>query len=158
MAVIGKKKERSTPAISTASLPDIIFMLLFFFMVSTSMKEVSYKVIIRLPQASEAKKIEKKSLVSYIYIGPPVPALRSKYGTKPVIQLNDQIASVDEIPQYVEEQRSSRPQAEVPLMIFSLKVDKNTDMGIVSDVKEELRKVQALKINYEAVKPYEKKQ
>ena len=157
MAVIGKKKERSTPAISTASLPDIIFMLLFFFMVATSMKEVTYKVIIKLPQASEAKKIEKKSLVSYIYIGPPVPALQSKYGTKPVIQLNDQIATVDDIPQYVEEERSARPQAEVPLMIFSLKIDKNTDMGIVSDVKEELRKVQALKINYAAVKPYVKK-
>ncbi len=157
MAVIGKKKERSTPGISTASLPDIIFMLLFFFMVSTSMKEVTYKVIIRLPEASEAKKIERKSLVSYIYIGPPVPALRSKYGTKPVIQLNDQIATVADIPQYVEEERAARPQADVPLMIFSLKIDKNTDMGIVSDVKEELRKVQALKINYAAVKPYEKK-
>ncbi len=157
MAVIGKKKERSTPGISTASLPDIIFMLLFFFMVSTSLKEVTYKVVIRLPEASEAKKIERKSLVSYIYIGPPVPALRSKYGTKPVIQLNDQIATLADIPQYVEEERAARPQAEVPLMIFSLKIDKNTDMGIVSDVKEELRKVQALKINYEAVKPYEKK-
>ncbi len=157
MAVIGKKKERETPAISTASLPDIIFILLFFFMVATTMKEVEYKVTIRLPEASEAKKIEKKSLVSYIYVGPPVKALQSKYGTKPVIQLNDQIASLDQIPQYVELERSKRSQADVPLMIFSLKIDKNTEMGIVSDIKEELRKVQALKINYSARKPYEKK-
>ncbi len=157
MAVIGKKKERSTPAISTASLPDIIFILLFFFMVATTMKEVEYKVIIRLPQASEAKKIEKKSLVSYIYVGPPVPALQDKYGTKPVIQLNDQIASLDQIPQYVELERAARSQADVPKMIFSLKVDKNTEMGIVSDIKNELRRVQALKINYSATKPYEKK-
>jgi biopolymer transport protein ExbD len=126
-------------------------------MVATTMKEVEYKVVIRLPQASEAKKIEKKSLVSYIYVGPPVPALQSKFGTKPVIQLNDQIASLDQIAQYVELERANHSQADVPLMIFSLKVDKNTQMGIVSDIKNELRKVQALKINYSATKPYEKK-
>ena len=157
MAVISKKKERSTPGISTASLPDIIFMLLFFFMVATSMKEVQYKVIIRLPEASEAKKLERKSLVSYIYIGPPQKAFQEKYGTKPVIQLNDQIAKLEDIPRYVELERSKRPEEEVPMMIFSLKVDKETDMGIVTDVKQALRKVQALKINYSARKPYVKK-
>lgn len=156
MAVIGKKKERSTPAISTASLPDIIFILLFFFMVSTTIKEVDYKVIIRLPEATQVKKLENKSLVSYIYIGPPQRALQEKYGTKPVIQLNDQIASLSMIPQYVELERAQRPQADVPKMTFSLKVDKETDMGIVTDVKQELRKVQALKINYSARKPYSK--
>lgn len=156
MAVIGKKKERSTPAISTASLPDIIFILLFFFMVSTTIKEVDYKVIIRLPEATQVKKLENKSLVSYIYIGPPQKALQEKYGTKPVIQLNDQIASLSQIPQYVELERAQRPQADVPKMTFSLKVDKETDMGIVTDVKQELRKVQALKINYSARKPYTK--
>ncbi len=156
MAVIGKKKERSTPAISTASLPDIIFILLFFFMVSTTIKEVDYKVIIRLPEATQVKKLENKSLVSYIYIGPPQKALQEKYGTKPVIQLNDQIASLGQIPQYVELERAQRPEADVPKMTFSLKVDKETDMGIVTDVKQELRKVQALKINYSARKPYTK--
>ncbi len=156
MAVIGKKKERSTPAISTASLPDIIFILLFFFMVSTTIKEVDYKVIIRLPEATQIKKLENKSLVSYIYIGPPQKALQEKYGTKPVIQLNDQIAGLDDIPRFVEQERAQRPQADVPKMTFSLKVDKETDMGIVTDVKQELRKVQALKINYSARKPYKK--
>ena len=156
MAVIGKKKERKTPGISTASLPDIIFILLFFFMVSTTIKEVDYKVIIRLPEATQVKKLENKSLVSYIYIGTPQRALQEKYGTKPVIQLNDQIATLSMIPQYVELERAQRPQADVPKMTFSLKVDKETDMGIVTDVKQELRKVQALKINYSARKPYKK--
>ncbi len=156
MAVIGKKKERSTPAISTASLPDIIFILLFFFMVSTTIKEVDYKVMIRLPEATQIKKLENKSLVSYIYIGPPQKALQEKYGTKPVIQLNDQIAGLDAIARYVEQERAQRPQADVPKMTFSLKVDKETDMGIVTDVKQELRKVQALKINYSARQPYKK--
>ena len=154
MATIGKKKSRTTPAISTASLPDIIFILLFFFMVSTTIKEVDYKVMVRLPQATQIKKLENKSLVSYIYIGKPQRALQEKYGTKPVIQLNDQIADLSQIPQYIELERAKRPQADVPKMTFSLKVDKETDMGIVTDVKQEMRKVQALKINYSARKPY----
>ncbi len=156
MAKLQRKKKGGSPKISTASLPDIVFMLLFFFMVSTTMKEVEYKVIIKLPEASEAKKIENKSLVSYIYIGVPQKALQSKYGTEPVIQLNDQIATIDDIAPYVEQERSQRAESDVPKMIFSLKIDENADMGIVSDVKEELRKVQALKINYSAKKPYKK--
>ncbi len=156
MAVIGQKKERTTPAISTASLPDVIFILLFFFMVSTTIKEVDYKVIIHLPDATQIKKLENKSLVSYIYIGKPQKALQAKYGTKPVIQLNDQIATLDQIPQYVEAERAKRRQEDVPKMTFSLKVDKETNMGIVTDVKQQLRKVQALKINYSARKPYKK--
>jgi len=156
MATIRKKTKESTPAISTASLPDIIFILLFFFMVSTTMKEVDYKVKITLPEATEVKKLENKSLVSYIYIGTPLEAYQQKYGTKPVIQLNDQIAGLDQIAQYVEQERAKRSQADVPKMTFSLKVDENTDMGIVTDVKQELRKVQALKINYSARKPYKK--
>ena len=156
MAVIGQKKERTTPAISTASLPDVIFILLFFFMVSTTIKEVDYKVIIHLPDATQIKRLEDKSLVSYIYIGKPQKALQAKYGTKPVIQLNDQIATLDQIPQYVESERAKRRQEDVPKMTFSLKIDRETDMGIVTDVKQQLRKVQALKINYSARKPYKK--
>ena len=156
MATFKRKKKGGMPKISTASLPDIIFMLLFFFMVTTTMREVNYKVIIKLPKASEAKKIENKSLVSYIYIGVPNKQWQSKYGTKPVIQLNDQIAKVDDIPSYVEQERSERPEVDVPKMIFSLKVDENTDMGIVTDVKQALRKVQALKINYSAKKSIRK--
>ncbi len=157
MAVISQKKERSTPAISTASLPDIIFMLLFFFMVTTTLKEVEYKVQIHLPQASEAKRLVNKSLVSYIYIGKPIKALQKMYGTKPVIQLNDQIATVNDIPKYVELERSKRPAGQAQKLVFSLKVDKDTKMGIVTDVKQALRKVQALKINYSTTKPAKKK-
>lgn len=152
MAKFSKKVKGDAPGISTASLPDIIFMLLFFFMVSTTMKEVDYKVQIKLPEASEAKKIEDKSLVSYIYVGKPIKALQSKWGTKPVIQLNDQIAKLKDIQQWVEEERSKRPESDIPKMTFSLKIDKETNMGIVTDIKQELRKAQALKINYSSKK------
>jgi len=156
MAKFAKKMKGGSPAISTASLPDIIFMLLFFFMVSTTMKEVDYKVKLKLPDATEAKKIENKALVSYIYVGAPVTAMQDKYGSKPVVQLNDQIAKIGDIQRYVEEERGKRSESDVPKMTFSLKVDEEADMGIVSDIKQELRKVQALKINYSSKKVAEK--
>ncbi len=156
MAVFSKKSKGGVQAISTASLPDIIFMLLFFFMVSTTMKEVEYKVQIKLPEATEAKKIQDKSLVSYIYVGPPTKNLQETWGTKPVIQLNDQIAKLNNIQQYVEEERAKHKESDVPKMTFSLKIDEKTNMGIVTDIKQELRKVQALKINYSSRKGVKK--
>jgi biopolymer transport protein ExbD len=150
MAKFAKKMKGGAPAVSTASLPDIVFMLLFFFMVTTTMKEVEYKVAFTVPEASEVKKIENKSLVSYIYVGPPNQSWQSQYGTTPVIQLNDQISKIGMIQQYIEEERSQRSESDVPKMTYSLKIDENTDMGIVSDIKQELRIVQALKINYSA--------
>lgn len=147
MAKFGKKGKKETPAISTASLPDIVFMLLFFFMVATTMREVELKVKIKLPEATQVKKLENKSLISYIYVGPPTKTYK-KYGTKPRIQLNDAIADISEIAAYIEAERSQRDPAEVPLMTTALKVDGDTKMGIVTDIKQELRLVQALKINY----------
>lgn len=143
-----KKGGKELPPISTASLPDVVFMLLFFFMVSTTMREVSYKVHIRLPQATELSKLEKKSLVSYIYVGEPLLQYQKTFGIAPRIQLNDQFANVGDIQDYIIAERESRDEAERPLMITSLKVDENTKMGIVTDIKQELRKSAALHINY----------
>ncbi len=146
MSKFKSKKEKETPAISTASLPDIVFMLLFFFMVTTVMREVDLKVKLSSPEASEVKKLENKSLVSYIYIGAPVD--EKKFGTTPRIQLNDAFASVDEIRPYIETKRSEVDEALIPKLTTSMKVDMETEMGIVTDVKQELRKVNALKLNY----------
>lgn len=148
MAKFRKDGGKETPAISTASLPDIVFMLLFFFMVSTVMRETELKVQLSMPEATEVKKLEKKSLVSYIYIGKPLKGYQKKYGTEPKIQLNDAFKNVMDIQAYIESERQARDEAEVPQMTTSLKVDVETEMGIVTDVKQELRKVQALKINY----------
>lgn len=139
-------------ALSTASLPDIVFMLLFFFMSVTSMKETDYKVKIKLPQATEVKKLEKKSLISYIYVGAPLAAYQSKYGTEPIVQLNDKLSSVYDIADYVESERSSHDENEAQALTYALKVDSDAKMGIVTDIKQELRKVQALKINYTTLK------
>ena len=148
MSKFKKDNNKDTPGISTASLPDIVFMLLFFFMVTTVMRETTIMVKQSLPQASEIQKLEKKSLVSYIYIGSPVERMQTTYGTKARLQLNDAFATVDDIPQYITAERAARDEKEVPFMTTSIKVDKDTKMGIVTDVKQELRKANALKINY----------
>lgn len=146
MSRFKSKKGKESPAINTSSLPDIIFMLLFFFMVTTVMREVTLKVKLKLPMATEVQKLQKKSLVSYIYIGPPV---KSKlYGTNSRIQLNDTFAKVDDIQEFVAKEREDREEADKKYITTSLKVDGLTKMGIVTDVKQELRKAGALKINY----------
>jgi len=155
MARFKLRKSRGVGMINTSSLPDIIFMLLFFFMVTTVMREVTYKVTIKLPEATQIQKLEKKSLVSYIYVGPPV---RSKlYGTNTRIQLNDQFATVDDIQEFVAKERQARPEADRQKITTSLKVNKDTRMGIVTDIKQQLRKAGAFKINYSSRKKAPKK-
>lgn len=148
MSKFKESGSKETPAISTASLPDIVFMLLFFFMVTTTIRDVSLLVKLKLPEATELTKLEKKSLVSYIYVGPPQPQYVKVYGTEPRIQLNDQFAKVSDIPDYILAERASRNEAEIPFMVTSLKVDEFTKMQIVGDIKQELRKSAALHINY----------
>ncbi len=150
MGKFSTKRGKATPAISTASLPDIIFILLFFFMVATVMRETTLKVKVLVPKATELQKLEKKSLTSYIYIGEPTPNYAKTLGTAPRIQLNDQFATPQDIIQFVENERVKVDDRLVPFMTFSMRVDKEVKMGIVSDVKQELRKANALKLNYSA--------
>jgi biopolymer transport protein ExbD len=149
MSKFKKNKKSKLAPISTASLPDIVFMLLFFFMVTTVMRETEMLVENILPQATEVKKLERKSLVSYIYIGVPKGNNRKmKYGKEAKIQLNDAYARVGDIQSFIIAERETRAEEEVPLLTTSIKADVNVKMGIVSDIKQELRKAQAYKINY----------
>tara|TARA_B100001758_G_C18244929_1_gene522632 strand:- start:361 stop:831 length:471 start_codon:yes stop_codon:yes gene_type:complete len=149
MSKFKKNKNSKLAPISTASLPDIVFMLLFFFMVTTVMRETEMLVDNILPQATEVQKLERKSLVSYIYIGAPKGNNRKmKYGKDAKIQLNDSYARVADIQSFIIAEREARAEEEVPLLTTSIKADVNVKMGIVSDVKQELRKSQAYKINY----------
>lgn len=150
MSKFKKKRGNATPAISTASLPDIIFMLLFFFMVVTVLRDATQKVAVVVPEASELTKLEKKSLVNYLYIGKPTEQYRAEYGSSPRLQLGDKIAEIDDIPLFLENHRSSLPENQVPAITSSLRVDKGVTMGIVTDVKTKLRKSNQLKVNYSA--------
>jgi biopolymer transport protein ExbD len=150
MAKFRKEGKKEVPGISTASLPDIIFMLIFFFMVSTTIRETQLMVQNTVPGATEVKKLERKDLVSYIYIGKPKMQFQDLYGTEPRIQLNDAFAKVSDIRNYIATERKQLDEAERPKMTTSLKVDEDTKMGIVTDVKTALREASALKINYSA--------
>jgi len=152
MAKFTRKGKGGMPAISTASLPDIVFMLLFFFMVTTVMRTADLKVINHVPKATELKKLEKKSLVSYIYVGEPKKQFRKLFGTEPRIQLNDAFAKVSDIDQFIISEREARDEKEVPFMTTSLKVDAEVKMGIVTEIKQALREANALKINYSTKK------
>ena len=150
MAKFERKGKTGMPAISTASLPDIVFMLLFFFMVSTTLRETELFVKIKLPEASEVVKLEKKSLVSYIYIGPPARQYQSLFGTDSRIQLNDSFKTLTDIRDFISSEREAMSESDRPFLQTSLKIDEDTRMSIVTDVKQELRKASALKISYSA--------
>ncbi|MCU0392487.1 MAG: biopolymer transporter ExbD [Thermoflexibacter sp.] len=148
------KKPKATPAISTASLPDIVFMLLFFFMVTTVLRETTLKITNKVPRASQLQKLEKKSLVSFIYVGKPKET--NVYGTEPRIQVNDVLIAPRDIPRFVFQEKDNLDEAERDKLTISLKVDVETKMGIVSDVKQQLREADALKINYSCVQAVSK--
>ena len=152
MSKFKKKKGGDLPAVNTASLPDIVFMLLFFFMVATVMRDSSLMIENRLPNADQVEKLEQKNLVMYIYAGKPSKGYKAKYGTEARIQLNDKFAEVGEIGAFIAAERAERREEEIPFLTASLKVDKEANMGLIGDIKQELRKVNALKINYAAIK------
>jgi biopolymer transport protein ExbD len=149
MSKFKKKGKKGAPAITTASLPDIVFMLLFFFMVVTKMRDSEVMVKIQVPNASELQKLEKKSLVTHIYIGSPVEKYARKVGTAPRIQLNDQFAEATEIPLFIANEKTKVVRAkDRDKMTCAMRVDKGVKMGIVTDVKTELRKIDFRKVSY----------
>ena len=147
MAVMKKKGERSVPAMATTSLPDVVYIVLFFFMLSTQMREEEVFVQYTVPQATEVQKLDKKDLVA-IHIGiPSSEALRAKYGTAPQIQLNDSFKLPAEIRQFIDVERKNKKEAG-NTMVVALKADREVRMGLITDVKTELRRAEALKISY----------
>jgi len=152
MAKFTKKRGKAKADISTASMPDIVFMLLFFFMVSTVMKEVDLKVRNTLPKASDVIKMEKRNLISYIYIGKPTEKYQKTHGTAPKLQLDDAFAGVSDIPSYVEKTRSEMADGTQSGLNMVLKIDKDVKYGLISEVKLELRKADARKVTYATTK------
>ena len=149
----GSNNKKNVPGISSGSLSDIVFMLLFFFMVTTQMRETENKVIVKLPVASEAAKLERKDLSANINIGSPTRQYQAMYGTDARIQLNDSFKTIDDIRDFIASERDAMSEADRSLMTVNLRVDEDVRMGIVSDVKQELRRCSALKIMYASRKP-----
>ena len=144
-----KKKTSTSQDIPMASLPDIIFMLLFFFMVTTVLRESDILVAQKIPAARELSKLERKSLVSYIYIGKPK---KTDMGTEPRIQINDRLVQPSDIQKFVNEEKDKLTEVERDQITMALKVDREVKMGIIVDVQQELKEVNARKILYSATK------
>ncbi len=144
------KKSKASTAISVASLPDIVFILLFFFMVTTVMREQDILVEQKLPAASQLQKLQKKTLISYVYIGNPKNV--ALYGTEPKIQANDALLNPSDLVQWVNQERDLLPENERGLMTISMKADKEVKMGPISDVQTELREADARRVLYAATK------
>ena len=157
MARFKQKNDKGTPGLNMGSMSDIIFMLLFFFMVITTMRESTLFVKITPPKGTEVIKLEKKSLVAHINIGVPTEQYAAKYGTEPRIQLNDQISEVSDIRNFVEGEKAQKSGIERDLITFAIKADRKVKMGTISDIKQELRASNALKIFYNASKDAKKK-
>ena len=150
MGKFNKGGKKGMPELNTSSLPDLIFTMLFFFMIVTTMREVTLKVQFQTPAATELEKLEKKSLVTFIYIGKPTQELQAKMGAETRIQLNDRFADVSEVQDYIYQERELMNESDQPFMQVSIKADKDTKMGIITDVKQALRQSYALNINYSA--------
>ncbi|WP_113925586.1 ExbD/TolR family protein [Cognataquiflexum aquatile] len=141
-----KKKTKTSENIPTSALPDIIFMLLFFFMVTTVLREQDILVEQRLPQATQLQKLENKTLISYLFIGKPRnPAL---YGTEPRVQANDVLINTKDIVLWVNQEKDMLSEVERDQITISLKADREVKMGAISDVQFELREADARKLLY----------
>jgi len=130
-----KKRAQVKLEIPTTSMPDIVFMLLMFFMVVTTLREVTVLVDFKLPEAKAIEKIENKRLISYIWVG------KDKR-----MQINDSLVLLDEIQSIMYGKREI-----LPNIIVSLRIDKGSEMGLVTDIQQELRKAFCLRINYSAM-------
>ena len=150
MSKFSDKGGKEPPKVSTASLPDIVFMLLFFFMVTTVLRDAELKVAVQVPQATELVKLEQKSLVHYLYVGRPTQKFQSLYGTRPTLQLGDKISGIDDIPIFIEKHKIKVNESQHGRITSSLRVDGEVTMGIVQDVKTKLRKSNQLRVNYSA--------
>lgn len=153
MGRFNRSGRHEVPGLNTSSLPDLIFTLLFFFMLATNMRDEPLKVKFTLPHAAEPEKLEQTSLVTSIYVGKPAEGSRSRLGIdSPLIQLNDTYVELSEIPDYIASEQASLTPADRPRMVVSLKIDRDIKMGTVADIKEALSKMNALNISYAASK------
>ena len=152
MSKFRKDNDREVPGISSGSLSDIVFMLLFFFMVTTQMRETENKVMVKLPEATEVVKLDRKDLASYINIGPPTRTYQAQYGTDARIQLNDSFKTTTDIRDFIAAERDAMSEGDRQFMQVVIKGDQDVRMGIITDVKQELRRCSALKIMYQARK------
>lgn len=150
----GDRRRRGVPSLNVASMPDLIFTVLFFFMIVTHMRSDEVKVRLEVPSGHEVKKLAGHPAVVNIYIGrsqrSEVRGERIPKEQEWLVQLNGDIVSPAEIPARIGEIRGKLSAENAERLTVSLRADRHAPMGLVSDVKQALQKSYALKINYSA--------
>jgi biopolymer transport protein ExbD len=144
------------PALNVASLPDLIFTVLFFFMIVTHMRDVDPKVQYNVPEGTELTKEVNKSGLVYLFIGKPVDAQGRVIADETRIQMGNRYVAVDEIGAEIEKERNRMSEDDRQRLTVSIRADRDTEMGLINDVKQALRKAGALNINYSATKEMRK--
>ena len=137
-----QRKRHQVPSLNVASMPDLIFTVLFFFMIVTHMRSDEVKVKLEVPQGSGVQKLANKASVVNIYIG----QFRGEWA----VQLNGDLIEPDAIPACIEEIRSGMSPENADKLTVSLRADRHTPMGVINDVKQALQQSYALRINYSA--------
>lgn len=144
-------RNHDIPALNTASLPDLIFSILFFFMLVVHMRKTTVHVKYQVPMATELSRLYNNSNVQYIYIGLPVNNLGQVKGEKMVVQLNDNLTTIPEIKKYLIQLSAALPPEQRRQLSVSIKADRHADMGTVMDLKQALREANVLNVNFTAV-------
>ena len=148
-----RRHEHPVPGLNMSSMPDLIFTVLFFFMIVTHMRSVPVKVHVEEPQGTELTKLTRKSSITYIYIGKPLTSANDASTTR--IQLNDKYAQVEQVAPFIKSERAAMSPEDKQNMTVSLKADRQTDMGTITDVKQQLRQAKAYRVNYSASSRHE---
>ena len=147
-----RRREREVPGLNTAALPDLIFTVLFFFMIVTHMRQSDVKVQYQVPQGTELNRLASKSTAQYVYIG------TTDNGRQTTIQLNNKIVTVDELRDELMRVRQQMSDEDQERMVVSIRADRKTPMGVIADVKRALREAGALRVNYAAMDISEKQE
>lgn len=143
------------PGLNLAAMPDLIFTVLFFFMIVTHMRDVKPMVRYEVPQGTELEKTVRKSSVVYLFIGKPVDAQGRMVDGETRIQLNNRYVTIDQIAREIDQERARMSEDDRQHLVVSIRADRDTEMGVINDVKQALRKAGALNINYSATKKSE---
>lgn len=146
-----RRQKHEVPGLNLAALPDLIFTVLFFFMIVTHMRVVTPLVHVETPQGTELEKARKQGVI-YLFIGQPMDAKGQVEGASDSrrIQLNDRFVELDQLAQEIAVEKAQMSEDAREHLTVSIRADRNTEMGLINDVKQQLRKAGALTVNYSA--------
>ena len=144
------RRRQGVPTLNVASMPDLIFTVLFFFMIVTHMRSDEVKVRLEVPAGSEVKKLTGHPAIINIYIGRQGDRETGRQDNTWLVQLNGDLVSPSEIPARINAIRSKLSPENAERLTVSFRADRHAPMGLISDVKQALQQAYALKINYSA--------